>query len=186
MPEPLFSELKGLKGGPNQAWINTHLDLIWELNNTMGFEQTREALSMKVDTLYSALQRAEKGHRPALTESRRALLKSQNTEAQLTEFLKEFQELKADYNRKIRAIAIASEWLERVFEMLKLALGGDTENFFSGTDIEARTDKLYVTSSQTNISPPFNLLTSGSGKQPLTRPGRKSKPRKPSSPGGVP
>lgn len=67
----LFPELRGLKGGQKQAWINRHLPVIVALNDSLGFDETAELLHMKADTLARALKVAET--RPAITQSEKAL-----------------------------------------------------------------------------------------------------------------
>lgn len=68
----LFPHLKGLAGGKKQAWINSNLDHIAMLNEMLGFEETCKALYMKADTLVTALKKAERYHRPEITEANKA------------------------------------------------------------------------------------------------------------------
>jgi len=60
----IFPELRHLKGGKKQSWINEHLTVIAALHNELGFEVTRELLNMKSDTLVRALSLSERRRSP--------------------------------------------------------------------------------------------------------------------------
>ena len=69
----LFPELKNLKGGKKQAWINEHLDVIASLSDSIPFERLTEILNMKPETLSAALTKAEGNHKPIITKSDKAI-----------------------------------------------------------------------------------------------------------------
>jgi len=140
----LFPELEGLKGGKKQAWVSNHLDLIWSLNNELGFDKAREVLHMKADTLISALQRAEKSNRPAVTNGKRALAKAQYVESLAYDIEKRLRTLQGSFERQQQALAAGLDMIERVLLMLRLALTGEEPVKVSKADFERDPDKLYV------------------------------------------
>ena len=85
----LFPELKNLRGGRKQAWVNQHLDVIVALNDQLGFEQTRQLLHMKADTLAGAINRAEGFHRPVITMAEKAMGRVALNENKVNELVKE-------------------------------------------------------------------------------------------------
>lgn len=87
----LFPQLKGLKGGDKQAWVNKNLDFIAMLNDMVGFEEARTMLRMKPDTLISALGRAEGRHRPAITHADKAYNMAQRADMKADEALHELE-----------------------------------------------------------------------------------------------
>ena len=72
----LFPGLEKLRGGKKQHWIRSNLDLISALNDNLGFQETARVLNMKSDTLAAALEKSERGHRPSIKESTKAMNKA--------------------------------------------------------------------------------------------------------------
>ena len=70
--DELFPELKNLKGGKKQAWINEHLDVIAALSDSIPFDRLTEILHMKPETLSAALAKAEGDHKPIITKADKA------------------------------------------------------------------------------------------------------------------
>lgn len=153
MSELLFGELRGLKGGKKQAWVRQHLELIWQLHENIGFEATRQLLCMKVDTLYSALKRAERAQKPAITTAERSLLVSERAELSADEAIKRVNELEARLDRERDALRNALILVEAVLKQLKLALGGEVGLKASEVNLESGAHQICVTSSKHNTAP---------------------------------
>lgn len=149
----LFPELQNLKGGPKQAWIKAHLTMIWDITEEVGFNQAAAIFHMKPTTLVSALQRAEKGSFPAVTNGKRALAKSHYVENLAYDIQKQMNDLRSQFTRSQQATMAALELIERVLLMLRLNLTGERPADMSKTDIEAGADKIYVMKTQIQSAP---------------------------------
>lgn len=180
----LFPELINLKGGPKQAWITAHLSMIWDITEEVGFNQAAEIFHMKPTTLVSALQRAEKGSFPAVTNGKRALAKSHYVENLAYDIQKQMNDLRSQFTRSQQATMAALELIERVLLMLRLNLTGERPAGMGKTDIETGADKIYVMKTQIQSAPLSalkspttpGLLTQAKGKGASLSKGQKERP----------
>lgn len=176
-----FTELKGLKGGDKQAWINRNLDLIALLNQSVGFEATRTALYMKSETLEAALRKAEGRHRPAITEANKAYNKASIVENNLYEITQVVQ----DHGEKIMQLAADQVSLRDVlgqFFAVQSNLNGMMAKLVSNesnfTEHTSRANKNKVGLTTRKGSGRLFLSTSRERLQPA-RPVEKQRHRKP-------
>jgi len=140
---------------------------------------------MKDSTLWSALKRAEKADRPAITKADRAVFKALNAEAVAYDLSKRVVRLEKGNELLRLTLVDMSKLMVASWRMLGGILeGNDSPKVASGADFKARTHKVYVTSSKHNINSATLLIGNGVQKQQLPKPRVKKTP--PASPGGGP
>ena len=116
MSEPLFPELKNLKGGKKQAWINEHLDVIVALNDSLDFDETAEILHMKANTLIRALRKAER--KPVITESNKAISRAALNREKIDEVRKELHGYADDMDRHVAEDRQLLEYMVHFYRLL--------------------------------------------------------------------
>ena len=111
----IFPELRHLKGGKKQSWINEHLTVIAALHNELGFEVTRELLNMKSDTLVRALSLSER--RPAITQAEKAMNRALRAEGKANDALGELEVQSEVLQDQITEISDLKDNLARYFDV---------------------------------------------------------------------
>jgi len=128
----LFPELKGLKGGKKQHWINANLDKISMLAEIMSFEDLRKALYCKEETLTKALQKAEQHHRPTKTKLDKNALEIEKVGNSVGVIFKELQIQAEVLSETVEKVGFVNETLSE-YHGIQARLHNLMEKQFSGT-----------------------------------------------------